>query len=175
MKNTALLIILALVFSCATEKKEKKESQNETNTIQAEAAASEIEGSAVVEKKESAIVTDFLKNIESLEKEESNNPINAFREAADASAERVIALTKENMSEVLTEAKKYKYCVITTGDHTIVKIDDPENCKQSGSWGACMPYATGYIKKGELIFQEDYINFIIGRPDDQERTAYLFN
>ena len=49
------------------------------------------------------------------------------------------------------------------------------DCIQSGSWGACMPYAKGYIKKGSLIEKEDYINNIIGIPDSQLRKVYLFN
>ena len=83
-------------------------------------------------------------------------------------------MDKNNIETVLTEAKTYKNCVIITGNHTIVKILDFDDCKQSSSWGYCMPTAEGYIKKGELVSQEDYINNIIGRPDAQKRTVYLF-
>jgi len=38
-----------------------------------------------------------------------------------------------------------------------------------------MPHAEGYIKKGGLTYKKDYINNIIGLPDAQERTMYLFN
>ena len=37
-----------------------------------------------------------------------------------------------------------------------------------------MPYAEGYIQKGKLIPQSDYINNIIGRPDLQQRVMFLF-
>ncbi|MCH8329956.1 MAG: hypothetical protein IH946_01010 [Bacteroidetes bacterium] len=150
MKNITLLAMLTLIISCSTE--EAKEDISESN-----------------------IVTSFLNDVTSLEKEDSKTPILKFQEIANTSADKVVAINKENITALLSEAKGYKYCVITTGDHTIVKIEDLSNCKQSGSWAACMPYAEGYIKKGKLIFKKDYINNIIGTPDGQKRTAYLFN
>ena len=75
----------------------------------------------------------------------------------------------------MSSAKEYSNLVITTGNHTIVKIIDINNCKQSGAWGVCMPFANGYIKKGELIWQEGYINNSIGIPDSQVRKAYFFD
>jgi len=65
--------------------------------------------------------------------------------------------------------------VVTVGFHTIVKVSDFENCIQSGFWGVCMPYAEGYIQKGSLAPQKDYLNNIIGKPDAQERMMFLFN
>ncbi len=123
----------------------------------------------------SEVVTAFIDAPKSLEDVNDKNPIVAFKVAAEKLADKVIILDKENIKEVLEEAGEYKHCIITTEDHTIVLIDDLEDCKTSGSWDACMPRCEGYIKKGELEFQDDYANNIIGRPDDQERTVYLFN
>lgn len=117
----------------------------------------------------------LLEDITLLENKEYKTPIITFKELVISNAEKSITLTKNNILQSLTEAKSYKHCVIIVGTHTIVKISDLKNCKQSGSWGACMPQAEGYIKKGKLIYKKDYINNIIGLPDNQERTAYLLN
>lgn len=125
---------------------------------------------------ENAIVTSFLTDISSLEDNNAKgaNPIADFIAEAKQTADKSGNLTKDNINELLVSAKDYKYCVITTGDHTIVKITDLEDCKQSGSWGACIPFAKGYIKKGDLEKQADYMNNIIGRPDNQERLIFFF-
>lgn len=57
----------------------------------------------------------------------------------------------------------------------MVKIKNSMDYKPSRSWSACMPSAEGYVKKGKLIKQDNYLNFIIGTPDSQERIAYFFN
>ena len=126
--------------------------------------------------KDNSTVTNFLEDISSLEDNvaKGENPIVNFIETAKYSAEVSTKLTKENINDLLIEAKQYNHCVITTGDHTIAIITDLDDCKTSSSWDACMPYAKGYIKKGKLIHQSDYINNIIGLPDDQERILYLF-
>ncbi len=122
-------------------------------------------------------IKDFLKDVISLENENISNvtPIKSFNEIAKTKAEDAIIITKENIGEALKEAQQYKYCVVTVGLHTIVLVSDLENCKQSGSWGICMPYGEGYIQKGSLSPQKDYINNIIGVPDAQERMMFLFN
>ena len=119
------------------------------------------------------VVNNFLSDITSIENEKKN-PIESFIKGANAEAAEVLNLNKNNIKDVLAEAKNYKHVVITVGNHTIVKITDIENCRTSGSWGACMPYAEGYIKRGELVAREDYINNIIGVPDEQERRLFLF-
>jgi len=121
---------------------------------------------------QSQIVHDFLDDVHSLEKLEK--PIESFIVGAEASADKIMPLDKGNVADVFEQANKYDHCVIVTGNHTVVLVDDFENCKSSGSWGACMPFAEGFIKKGELVYQEDYINNIIGRPDTQKRTVYFF-
>lgn len=125
---------------------------------------------------ENVIVVNFLNDISTLEDNatEGKNPIVTFIAEAKQTADKSDNLTKANINDLLAEAKAYKHCVITTGDHTIVKITDLSDCKQSGSWGACIPFAEGYIKKGDLEKQKDYLNNIIGRPDDQERMMFLF-
>ena len=75
----------------------------------------------------------------------------------------------------LEEVKNYSYCIIFVSNHTLVKVNDFNDCIQSGSWGACMPKGKGYIIKGKWNYKEDYINNIIGRAGDgQKRVAYLF-
>ena len=123
----------------------------------------------------SEVVSNFLSNINTLKSVEDQNPITAFQKLAENEANEVFDLSKDNIKDVISSAKGYKNLVITTGDHTIVNITDVNNCKQSGAWGACMPYGTGFIKKGDLILKEDYVNNIIGIPDSQVRKAYLFN
>lgn len=110
-----------------------------------------------------------------LEKTRNKTPIISFKKFADTEADKSIILSKKNISSSLTKVKKFKYCIITVGTHTIIKVSDFKNCKQSGAWGTCMPIAEGYIKKGTLKHQNDFINNIIGLPDNQERTMYLFN
>jgi hypothetical protein len=103
-------------------------------------------------------------------------PIADIAEVAAKTAAKTIALTKENIASALNEAKSYKSCIIITGRHTIAKITDHNDCVQSGAWGACMPAGAGYIQKSGGLNQTDgYINNIIGVPDGQVRTLYLFN
>lgn len=120
------------------------------------------------------IVNDFLDNPKSLEKIQESNPIIAFQKEADQVADKVSRLNSSNIGEVLEEAKNFKHCVITVENHTIVSLGTLKDCENSGSWGECMPFGEGYIKRGDLVFQSDYINNIIGRPDDKERMVYYF-
>ena len=148
MKHILFFLLVAVIFSCQTNNNK---------------AASQ-----------SPFISDFLTDINSIKSIEGENPIEKFQALAQNEASEVIVLTAENIEEVLNTAKNYKHCVITTGIHTIIKITDLANCKESGSWKTCMPFAQGFIKKGELIYKEDYMNNIIGIPDSQERKVYLF-
>jgi len=148
MKIINLVIFLILTSSCSNTSK-----QENNNTPEIE----------------------ILKDIKTLKNKETKTPIISFKSFADSKSEKSITLTKTNIAASLIKAKEYKYCIIIVSNHTLVKILDLNNCKQSGSWDACMPYAEGYIKKGELKYQKDYINNIIGLPDSQERKMYLFN
>lgn len=104
------------------------------------------------------------------------NPIDELKLDASENADKVMQLTGENAEEVLAQAKEYTSCLVVTENHTAVRIVDFNDCTQSGSWGVCMPFAEGYIRKeGTMKPQGDYLNNIIGRPDEQERTVYLFH
>lgn len=119
----------------------------------------------------------FLEGTISFNASEINQhePLISIRELAVAKADKRVQLTRENIASSITEMKDYKAAIIIVGKHTIVKITDAQNCQQSGTWGACMPKAKGFVQKqGKLIEHENYINFIIGVPDSQERTLYLF-
>lgn len=120
------------------------------------------------------VVANFLKEVRSFEAIEESAPVSYFESLAEQQAVEIMNISDNNIIDVLTKAKKFNHCIIIVEDHTIVKISNLDDCKQSGSWGACMPMAEGYIKKGELEFQEDYINNIIGIPDNQNRTALFF-
>ena len=123
---------------------------------------------------ESLIVSNFLSDVRSLDRVNSTNAIVDFVKEAPKLASKTMELTKDNMDEFLTLGKEYDFGVITCGNHTIVRIKDFEDCKTSTSWGACMPYGEGYIKKGDFIYQTDFTNNIIGTPDSQKRVGYLF-
>lgn len=165
-----LVFISLLFFSCSD--KEKKNSIDPQNTIETKNTI-DAQNTLVKKDKNSTIVTDFLKDINSLQ--EVKDPINQFQIEATKSALKSINLTKENVKEVLKEAEKYTFLVIIVENHTIVKVTDISNCQDSGSWACCMPYATGFIKRGNLEYKEDYCNNIIGVPGTQKRVAYFFN
>ncbi len=120
-------------------------------------------------------VTEFLRDVKTIEKDTNVNPILSFKDLAEDIAIEKIILSKENINEALILAKDYSSCVVVTANHTIVKIENLEDCQQSGSWKACMPKCSGYIKKGELNFKTDYMNNIIGVPDNQQRVAFFFD
>ncbi len=104
-----------------------------------------------------------------------HEPLISIRELAAAKADKAVELNKENIETGINQMKDYSNAIIIVGKHTIAKISDIEDCQQSGAWGACMPKATGYVQKqGQLIAHDNYLNFIIGVPDSQERTLYLF-
>ena len=120
------------------------------------------------------IVTEFLRDISTLENDTIKRPIDSFKTLANQIADKKIVFTADNIKKVLVKARDYSSCVIVTANHTIVKIDDLDDCQQSGSWKACMPMCSGYIKRGKLNSENDYMNNVIGRPDEQKRVAFLF-
>ncbi len=152
MRKQIIVVLISVLFlSC------KKEKKVEAPTIEVK----------------STVVSNFLKNINSLK--EVKKPITQFQDEVMRIAAKKEDITKDNINEILKTAENYTSLVIVVSNHTIVKINDVKNCKTSGSWAACMPYAKGFIKKGQLVYKEDYCNNIIGRPDSQKRTAYFFN
>lgn len=185
MRKILSLIVLTLFFACNSDTKtDNKVSKDDQSTTRTETKKDEevkrdtkpTPKPEITSTSKSEIVSGFLNNISSLENVEGKkNPIVKFKELAANEANEVMSISKDNIDDVISKAKQYKNCVVTVKDHTIVKISDVNDCKQSGSWAACMPYAKGYIKRGDLVLQEDYINNIIGLPNSQERTAYFFN
>jgi hypothetical protein len=166
MKTLTLFVLFFSLISCR--------SSVEDNGKKQEVLKSQVEVQSS-KKERSEFVSRVLVDISELRKIQDQNPITLFKELATVDASKVIDFSSDNIIEVLADAKAYKYCVFTTANHTLVKIIDMSDCVQSGSWGTCMPKVHGYIKKGKLIFKEDYMNNVIGRVDDQVRTAFLFN
>ncbi len=162
MKHLAYVLILVLALSCKNNQKEKVDTKVESTTQNTEKDA------------ETTTNLPFLIDIKSLEKDTSANPIETFKTKATNLATEVIKLNKDNIKDALTKAKDFKNVVITVDNHTIIKLN-VNDCKPSGAWSACMPKAEGYIKKGDLAYQNDYANNIIGLPDGQERLLFLFD
>ena len=114
----------------------------------------------------------FVSSIPSLQGE-SIYSISGLIAIAEKKATKTIVITADNIKEALKDAKG-KNCILVVGNHTFVKFSDTKNCAASGSWGACMPYGEGYVKKGMLTESKGFINTIIGKPDAQTRTLYIF-
>lgn len=149
MKYIAALLTLTIVIGCSSDNSQGKAGKPN-------------------------MITKFMEDTKSLEKEDPKKVMVHFREMAEALATKKQDINQSTIAGVLTDAHDYSSCIIMVEDHTIVKLTDLENCTDSGSWGVCMPYGEGYIKRGKLAFKKDHINNIIGRPDDQDRTAYFF-
>ena len=117
-----------------------------------------------------------LENIDAVKDfENGSKVISNFQEKANAQADEVTNLRKTNISAFFEKAKYYEYCIVTVGEHTILKVSDFEDCQTSGSWATCLPLVEGYIRSNGWVYKKDYANQIIGTPDDQKRFAYLFN
>ncbi len=106
---------------------------------------------------------------------DKGEPLISVAALADSLADQSMQLTKDNIGEALKEAANYANTIIIVHPHTIVRITDLNDCRQSGAWKTCMPMGKGYIQKqGTLHEKQDYINNIIGVPDGQSRTIYFF-
>jgi len=156
MKKLILSVAtLILVASCSSS------STNETSTVE--------------KTNTNEVVKNYIEKPSSITSPDIKQPIEDFKKEADKMEATKIEFNKENFKDVIKKASDFKTVVIVVEDHTIVKVTDFTNCSESGSWGACMPFGQGYIKKGKMNYEEGYINFIIGKPDTQKRTAYFFN
>lgn len=151
MKKIIYLVICAFFVSCVQDKK-VNETENHTNSI----------------------ATDFINDISSLESVKGADCITQLKESAENSASKEMTLSKENIEEYYDLISSGAKGLIIVENHTAVVIDNVQDCKNSGSWGACMPMGIGYIKRGNLEEQEDYINNIIGTPDSQKRVGFVF-
>ena len=123
------------------------------------------------------VLKEFLKGSVQMQADavDLGQPISSINDLAAAQADKTVVLTKENIADVMAEAKTYSTCIVTVGVHTIVKITDFEDCSPSGVWGVCMPMGKGYIQKASVLTEvNDYLKNIIGRPGSQERKVFLF-
>jgi len=130
------------------------------------------------EQSKTELLKTFLTGILTLQDGEINKaePLIDVKILAESKADKKIELAKDNIQPALAETGNYKNALIIVGMHTIVKITDSKNCKQSGAWAAFMPFGNGLIQKsGAFVSKQDYINNLIGIPDGQERVLYLFN
>lgn len=151
MKKIALIAALAIFAACSNVNDSSQESSS------------------------SELVSNVVDDIDEITETKEKKAIEKFIANAKESAANVIAFDKSNIAEVLSKSPKYKHVILVVGNHTIVTIEDVEDCKMSSSWSACMPMVKGYIKKGEWVEKEDYANNIIGVPDSQKRLAFFFN
>ena len=155
MKNILYLLTVVLLFACG-----ESNTSNNTNALEPNDPP----------------IKAALYNITQLEKETvgGSKPLQAFINYANNNANKLIEVNKDNIIDALKTAQEYDHIFIAVGNHTLVKITSLDDCKASRAWGTCMPKGNGYIKKGELVKQSDYINNIIGIPDNQKRVLYLF-
>jgi hypothetical protein len=122
-------------------------------------------------------VTDLFKGIINFDGSQINEerPIPTLNLLAAQQADTLFFLNKNNVSSVMKEAKKYKSCIISVDRHTIVLVTSWENSSKSGSWNYYLPYGIGFIQRENLAKKEDFVKNIIGIPDSQRRTVFLFN
>ncbi len=175
MNKISMLMLFCFLLSCNNEPKKIEDIKQVEEIKQKAEQVKEVVNTKEVKSNSVVGSIDLLEDMSALEKDTSPNPIESFKTSAKSNAKKIILINKENIVSSLEEAKGYKHAVMTVGIHTIVKVTDLSNCKTSASWGACMPYAEGYVKKGSLQPKADYVNNIIGIPDSQERSLYLFN
>lgn len=109
---------------------------------------------------------------ENLSKTES---ISLIATKLESKADKIILIKKSNIAEALSEAQKFSKVFIVIEKHTLIKISDLNNCQKSTSWGTGMPKGIGFVKKSGIYEKEnDYINNLLGKPDNQVRKMYLF-
>ena len=124
------------------------------------------------------VLKQFLTDIIKIDGTKINKqqPIISINEIAQAKAEKAIAINSESIGSALLEAKSYKYCLISVDAHTLLRVISFKDSSPSGAWRTAMPLCKGYIQKsGVLHEKKDYLKNLIGRPDSQIRTMYLFN
>lgn len=125
---------------------------------------------------DAAKVQALLNNVISFDEAQlsGETPIQSVNRIASQQADSSLVLSKENIESALSTAKEYSKGIVTVGQHTVVLIQNWNDCQQSGAWGTCMPQGRGFVKKGEMKEMSDFINNIIGVPDGQRRTLFLF-
>jgi len=104
-----------------------------------------------------------------------SEPISQIATKLENSADKTIIFSKSNITQTLEEAQNYSKVFIVVADHTLIKITDFKDCQKSTAWGTCMPKGTSLIQKsGDFEKESDYINNLIGKPDNQKRKMYFF-
>lgn len=163
LHHLAALTIFAVLTSCGGDS-ESQENNSELNATD-----------TAVETPVNSIALDFAKNPSSILNVEGN-PVEALIEDAKTNADRALTFYVGNAERALSVAQGFEYAVVVIDNHTVIKIVSYEDCLDSGSWGICMPLAEGYIRRrGNMEPIGDYMNNIVGTPDDQNRKIYLFN
>lgn len=170
LTKSLLTITLSLsILSCNDTAKKPTTNSNTTTTTTT--TVEKVDNIQTPKKTELA----FLNDITSLEKN-TKTPIKNLIKQAEVKASKIISINKGNITESYVVAESYEHALVIVGNHTAVKIINFNDCKPSASWAACMPMAEGYIKRNSVLnHKTDYLNNIIGLPDTQERTLYLFN
>lgn len=123
------------------------------------------------------VLKQFLSDIINFNGEVLNEqqPIISIGKMSKDHASEIIEITRESMKAALIEAKSFNHCLIIVNYHTIIRITDNEDCSPSGSWQTCMPLSKAYIQKAGMLYEKKgYMKNLIGRPDSQKRTMYLF-
>lgn len=109
------------------------------------------------------------------EKLDVSEPIAPLAELLRSKSDTSLLLNKEGMVEGLSLLESYRFAIIVVGNHTIVKITDKNDIRQSGAWGTKVPKGVALIQRsGVLTEKNDYINNLIGVPDNQKRFLFLF-
>lgn len=104
------------------------------------------------------------------------NPVQQLIDDAKKNADQKLTFYVANADKALEVASGYEYAIVITGNHTVVRILSYDDTEMSGSWGIPMPLVEGYIRRGGRMEPvADYMNNIVGMPDDQDRKIYLFN
>jgi len=124
------------------------------------------------------VLKQFLSDIIKVDAMKLNKqqPIISINQIAQEKAEKAITINRESIGSALLEAKNYKYCLISVDSHTLLRVISFKDNSPSGAWRTAMPLCKGYIQRsGVLHEKKDYLKNLIGRPDSQIRTMYLFN
>lgn len=123
------------------------------------------------------VLKQFLTDIVKLDGKalDEEQPIISICEIAKSKADKTIEINYETIGSALLEAKNYKHCLITVDAHTLVKVVSFKDSSLSGIWHVATPICKGYIQKSGVLYdKKDYLKNLIGKPDSQIRTMYLF-
>jgi len=134
--------------------------------------------SSQAQESKTTVLKEFLSDIINLDDKVFNEalPITSFKQLAQDNAAEIIKITHKNIKLALSEAKRFKHCLIIVENHTLIRIVDYEDCSPSNCWATCMPLSKAYIQKAGLLNEKkDYLKNVLGCPDSQKRMIYLFN